>query len=89
MREISDSGTGWYDQALSEVVLESLDFDEPIKDSKPWPWYCILGGSVQLANNMNKWLNNSATMKSGERVSKISGTSKRPRQIIRTTVGDI
>jgi hypothetical protein len=49
------SGTGWYDQALSESVLESLDFeynDPPVENT----WRCILGGAQQLALNMGGYL---------------------------------
>ncbi|KAH6994937.1 hypothetical protein EDB80DRAFT_897228 [Ilyonectria destructans] len=50
--ETFNGGTNWYDQAHSETVLESLDFDfEPgVK------WYCILGGAQQLAKKMEKKL---------------------------------
>lgn len=40
------SGTGWYDQALTETVLESLDFD-PKAD-----WFCVDGGVQQVAKLM-------------------------------------
>jgi monoamine oxidase len=42
------SGTSWYDQAHSETVLEGLDFDWDDQTK----WYCILGGSQQLAKRM-------------------------------------
>jgi hypothetical protein len=42
-------GTGWYDQAHSETVLESMDFDYPDKDTE---WWCILGGANLLAQKM-------------------------------------
>jgi len=48
--------------------MESLDFDQHPNDS----WFCIFGGSVQLANNMKKWLGDSATFKFNERTTKIS-----------------
>jgi len=38
-------GTGWYDQALSEIVFENIDFDAT-------NWYCVLGGANQLAQRM-------------------------------------
>jgi len=41
-------GTNWYDQAFSETVLESLDFE--FDDNTKW--YCILGGAQQLAQRM-------------------------------------
>ncbi|KAH7176966.1 hypothetical protein EDB81DRAFT_773830 [Dactylonectria macrodidyma] len=50
--ETFNGGTNWYDQAHSETVLESLDFDfdDNVK------WYCILGGAQQLAKRMEKKL---------------------------------
>ncbi|KAI1329873.1 hypothetical protein F5Y16DRAFT_364929 [Xylariaceae sp. FL0255] len=46
--ETFNGGTDWYDQAHSETVLESLDFefDDETK------WYCIFGGAQQLAVKM-------------------------------------
>ncbi|KAM0546207.1 hypothetical protein ACHAPJ_010991 [Fusarium lateritium] len=46
--ETFNGGTDWYDQAHSETVLESLDF-EFSDDTK---WYCVLGGAQQLAKKM-------------------------------------
>jgi hypothetical protein len=83
-----NGGTGWYDQALSEVVLESIDFDEDPKDDKPWPWFCIFGGSVQLANNMITWLDNSANIKLGKRVSRISWDNGQAQVTVNTTASD-
>lgn len=40
------SGNGWYDQAASEMVLESLDFGG---DGK---WWCVEGGVTQVAKKM-------------------------------------
>ncbi|KAH7127975.1 hypothetical protein B0J13DRAFT_483485 [Dactylonectria estremocensis] len=50
--ETFNGGTNWYDQAHSETVLESLDFD--FDDDVQW--YCILGGAQQLAKHMEKKL---------------------------------
>ena len=40
------SGTSWYDEALSEMVLEQVNF--------AWPgeWYCVMGGSQEIAKRM-------------------------------------
>ena len=43
---LPDSGTAWYDQALSEMILESANFDHK------GPWWCIEGGSQELAKRM-------------------------------------
>ena len=41
------SGTAWYDQALSEMILESANFAYEGK------WWCIEGGSQELAKRMH------------------------------------
>ena len=46
------SGTDWYDQAFSETVLESLDFDY----DKSTKWWYIMGGAQQLPMLMEKRL---------------------------------
>ncbi|EXK29446.1 hypothetical protein FOMG_14596 [Fusarium oxysporum f. sp. melonis 26406] len=48
--ETFNGGTDWYDQAHSETVLESLDF-EFSPDTK---WFCVLGGAQQLAKKMEE-----------------------------------
>lgn len=50
-------GTDWYDQAFSETVLESLDFD--YDDSTKW--WCIMGGAQQLPILMEKQLRTKPT----------------------------
>lgn len=37
-------GTSWYDEALSELVLETINFSAD--DDK---WWCVLGGSQVIA----------------------------------------
>ncbi|KAK5991198.1 Putative bifunctional amine oxidase [Cladobotryum mycophilum] len=46
--ETFNAGTDMFDQALSETVLDALDFDWSPKTE----WFCIEGGSKQLANRM-------------------------------------
>jgi len=46
MMLIRNSGNRWYDQALSEMVLEDLDFNHN-KD-----WWCVEGGSQEVAHRM-------------------------------------
>ncbi|KAF5002046.1 hypothetical protein FGRMN_657 [Fusarium graminum] len=48
--ETFNGGTDWYDQAHSETVLESLDFEF----SEKTKWYCVLGGAQQLAKKMEE-----------------------------------
>jgi monoamine oxidase len=50
--ETMNGGTDWYDQAFSETVLESLDFDY----DKSTKWWCIMGGAQQLPKLMEKRL---------------------------------
>lgn len=83
-----DRGTGWYDQALSEVVLESIDFDGKRKDKKPWHWHCIFGGSVQLAKRMVTYLDNSVNFRYKSRVSQISCANSQSPVTVTTTVSD-
>ncbi|KAK7421614.1 hypothetical protein QQX98_002081 [Neonectria punicea] len=48
-------GTGWYDQALSECVLDELDFATPEQEEgKPKRnfWYCVDGGGQRIARLM-------------------------------------
>ncbi|KAJ4307701.1 hypothetical protein N0V84_012548 [Fusarium piperis] len=52
--ETATYGTGWYDQALSECVLEELDFGTPAQEENPgvqW-WWCIDGGAQRVAKLM-------------------------------------
>ncbi|KAF8527728.1 hypothetical protein BDD12DRAFT_919552 [Trichophaea hybrida] len=55
--ETFNGGTNWYDQAHSETVLESLDFEyyDQADENK---WWCVLGGAQQLALRMENSLNN-------------------------------
>ncbi|KAJ4135117.1 hypothetical protein NW768_004734 [Fusarium equiseti] len=48
-------GTGWYDQSLTECVLEELDFatPEPVDGKDPVNyWWCIDGGAQTIATRM-------------------------------------
>ncbi|KAF3023150.1 hypothetical protein E8E14_013967 [Neopestalotiopsis sp. 37M] len=46
--ETATYGTGWYDQALSETVLEELDFHTKEKEK----WWCISGGTQTVPRTM-------------------------------------
>ncbi|KAH6970187.1 hypothetical protein DER45DRAFT_640271 [Fusarium avenaceum] len=57
--ETATYGTGWYDQALSECVLEELDFGTPPQTEagkksgkKIQYWWCIDGGAQRVARLM-------------------------------------
>ena len=43
---IFPSGNRWYDQALSEMILETLDFNAKAD------WWCVEGGSSEITNRM-------------------------------------
>ncbi|SCN91547.1 related to L-amino-acid oxidase [Fusarium fujikuroi] len=50
-------GTGWYDQSLTECVLEELDFHTPDMDNDPATkniqyWWCVDGGAQEIAKRM-------------------------------------
>ncbi|KAF4960491.1 hypothetical protein FSARC_10459 [Fusarium sarcochroum] len=50
-------GTGWYNQSLTECVLEELDFHTGDKDNNPDTehiqyWWCVDGGAQEIAKRM-------------------------------------
>lgn len=63
--ETFNGGTSWYDQAHSETVLESIDFEFNDKTN----WYCVLGGAQELAKRMERTLARKPTY--GSRVTAI------------------
>ncbi|CRG82799.1 Dual specificity protein kinase KNS1 [Talaromyces islandicus] len=64
-------GTNWFDQAFSETVLESLDFQY----NESTEWWCILGGTSELAEKMKKSLNDQSCLRLCSRVTKIEACS--------------
>ncbi|KKY38289.1 putative l-amino acid oxidase [Diaporthe ampelina] len=57
--ETQDTSTNLFDQAFSESVMDSFDFDYPTKDKNtPVKWSCIEGGTSVLSDLMQKSLNN-------------------------------
>jgi hypothetical protein len=57
---IRSSGTGWYNQALTECVLEELDFhtDDADDDKKDIQyWWCVDGGAQEIAKKMASKIN--------------------------------
>ena len=69
------SASGWFDQAFSEQVFESLAFDytDPgdSKENSYVDWFCIEGGTGELITEMVKKLDQSK-IKTLHRVNKIS-----------------
>ena len=61
------SGTGWYDQSLSECVLEELDFDV----QEPKGFWCVDGGAQKIAADMAKKVEKQAQLFMGSQVMKI------------------
>ncbi|KAI0951722.1 hypothetical protein AcV7_007740 [Taiwanofungus camphoratus] len=56
--ETFDRSTGWYDQALTETVLESMAFAFPTQDGADTiKWFCVRGGSEVITDTMKKRLN--------------------------------
>ncbi|KAK1975465.1 flavin-containing amine oxidoreductase [Colletotrichum cereale] len=54
--ETATYGTGWYDQSLTEAVLEHLDFDTEMPKNDHW--WCVDGGAQKIAEAMLKKLKN-------------------------------
>ncbi|KAM0558066.1 hypothetical protein ACHAPJ_005233 [Fusarium lateritium] len=57
VRQFLGSGTGWYDQSLTECVLEELDFHTDDMDKNPATegnqyWWCVDGGAQEIAKRM-------------------------------------
>ncbi|KXH35196.1 flavin containing amine oxidoreductase [Colletotrichum simmondsii] len=62
--ETATYGTGWYDQSLTEAVLESIDF-YTTDDSKEINnnWFCIDGGAQKIAEEMRKKMKDQSAIK--------------------------
>jgi hypothetical protein len=54
--ETSTYGTGWYNQALTEIILEELDFNTDEVPGVP-SWWCIDGGAQEIAKKMASKIN--------------------------------
>ncbi|ETW75055.1 hypothetical protein HETIRDRAFT_456507 [Heterobasidion irregulare TC 32-1] len=70
--EIFDTGTGFYDLALSEIVLDFLDFEYDGDEM----WYCIQGDASVIANAMAQKLPEGKIF-NGKRVTAIAPTTSR------------
>ena len=60
-------GTSWYDEALSELVLEEMNFSAP-----PEAWRCVLGGSQVIAKRMFQTLEKKNAIEWETKVTKIA-----------------
>ncbi|KAI5868216.1 hypothetical protein GGS23DRAFT_544568 [Durotheca rogersii] len=65
--ETQDTSTNLFDQAFSESVIDSFDFDNPEGDVE---WFCIEGGTSLLTDAMARGLSNG--IQTGKRVEEIS-----------------
>ncbi|KAF7177494.1 hypothetical protein CNMCM7691_005747 [Aspergillus felis] len=59
--ETMNSATGQYDQAFSESVMDSFDFDYP--SDKPVEWFCVKGGTSEVIKEMVQKLNTKPSLK--------------------------
>ena len=59
-------GTSWYDAALSEMVLEEINFDAPLNS-----WWCVEGGSQEIAKRMADKIKNQKAFQFEKRVVKM------------------
>ncbi|TFY52279.1 hypothetical protein EVG20_g10620 [Dentipellis fragilis] len=74
--ETVDSGTGFFNYAFTETVIDSLDFDWPWASTTPDPeqtketkWVCIDGGSDHLIHEMARTLKHQPLLE--QRVTKL------------------
>ena len=87
--ETLNFGNRWYDQAFSEMVLESLDFGDSATD-----WRCVLGGSTEIAQRMWKSLQQVDAVKHGKKVTAMEYTwagktaDKQTPSTVRVTLAD-
>ena len=63
-------GTSWYDAALSELVLEEINFSAP-----PNRWWCVEGGSQEIAKRMAGKIKNQKAFQFATRVVKMKRLS--------------
>ena len=59
-------GTSWYDEALSELVFEEINFGAPLNK-----WWCVEGGSQEIAKRMANRIKNQQSIQFGKRVVKM------------------
>lgn len=64
--ETLNFGNRWYDQAASEMVLETLDFNPGA------PWWCVEGGATEISNRMKDQIKHQYAVKTGKVVTAIS-----------------
>ncbi|KZV68887.1 amine oxidase [Peniophora sp. CONT] len=77
--ETFNAGTGWFDRALSETILEAVSFgwDPSAEVRATREWYLIDGGTYQIADTMYQYLNSAQpnTFEFNKRVTGISSVA--------------
>lgn len=58
--ETMSYGTGWFDRALIETILEQLAFSYDRPSSTDLKWRCVKGGSEMIPMKMVEWLQTNA-----------------------------
>lgn len=78
--ETLDSATGHYDEALSEAIMDSFDFDAPSEnEQEAVQWKCVEGGTSRFANAMVRVLRSKPKL--NKKVTKIAPSSSSPGDI--------
>ncbi|KAK1996792.1 hypothetical protein LX36DRAFT_722358 [Colletotrichum falcatum] len=91
--ETGTYGTGWYEQSLTEAVLETLDFEVPATEAAKTNdyWWCIDGGAQKIAETMRKRLKDQSVIKYNTQVVGIDAKvelNKRVRQEMQLNIKD-
>ncbi|KAK2028749.1 hypothetical protein LX32DRAFT_682930 [Colletotrichum zoysiae] len=91
--ETATYGTGWYDQSLTEAVLETLDFEVPATVAAKTNdyWWCVDGGAQKIAETMRKRLKDQSVIKYNTQVVGIDAKvelNKRVRQEMQLNIKD-
>ncbi|KAG9122927.1 hypothetical protein FRC07_000492 [Ceratobasidium sp. 392] len=54
--ETMSFGTGWFDRAFIETVMEELAFQYDKPSSKDLDWYCVKGGSEKIITHLEDYI---------------------------------
>ena len=68
-------GTSWYDAALSEMVLEEVNFSAPLND-----WWCVEGGSQEIAKRMAVKIKKKEAFQFNKRIVKMDRVTDKHKQ---------
>ncbi|KAJ5372303.1 Amine oxidase [Penicillium concentricum] len=74
--ENDTTGTGMFDQAFSESVMDSFDLDQPMPglqgSGASMEWYSVDGGSSVVIERMRQQINRNSTIELGKQVRRIA-----------------